>query len=143
MEIKIINNSDNPLPEYATSGSSGMDIKAYLKEDIVINPLERMMIPTGLYVSIPIGYEIQIRARSGLSIKHGITIINGVGTIDSDYRGELCVLLVNLSNDEYKIRSGDKIAQMIVAKYEKADFRIVEYLDDTERSEGGFGHSGY
>lgn len=143
MEIKIINNSDNPLPEYATSGSSGMDIKAYLKEDIVIKPLERMMIPTGLYVSIPIGYEIQIRARSGLSIKHGITIINGVGTIDSDYRGELCVLLVNLSNDEYKIRSGDKIAQMIVAKYEKADFRIVEYLDDTERSEGGFGHSGY
>ena len=143
MEIKIINNSDNPLPEYATSGSSGMDIKAYLKEDIVIKPLERLMIPTGLYVSIPIGYEIQIRARSGLSIKHGITIINGVGTIDSDYRGELCVLLVNLSNDEYKIRSGDKIAQMIVAKYEKADFRIVEYLDDTERSEGGFGHSGY
>ena len=143
MKIEIINKSNNDMPKYATKGSSGLDLMAYLEEDITLKPLERKIIPTGLSISIPEGYEVQIRARSGMSIKHGITVINGIGTIDSDYRGELGVLLVNLSNEDYTISSGDKIAQMVLCKYEVVEFIEVEELDDTKRSSGGFGHSGY
>ncbi|WP_099203194.1 dUTP diphosphatase [Miniphocaeibacter massiliensis] len=143
MKVKIINKSNNPMPEYATIGSSGMDIKAFLDKDITLKPLERKMIPTGLYISIPIGYEIQVRARSGMSIKHGITLVNAVGTIDSDYRGEIGVLAINLSNKEYTIKTGDKIAQMILAKYEIIEFEEVDNLDETDRNTGGFGHTGY
>lgn len=143
MKIEIINKSNNEMPKYATKGSSGLDLMAYTDEDITLKPLERKIIPTGLSISIPEGYEVQIRARSGMSIKHGITVINGIGTIDSDYRGELGVLLVNLSNEEYTIKSGDKIAQMVLCKYEVVEFVEVEELDDTKRSSGGFGHSGY
>lgn len=143
MEIKIINKSNNSLPEYATLGSSGLDLKAYLDKPLTLKPLERKIIPTGLYMSIPVGYEVQIRARSGMAIKHGITVINGIGTIDSDYRGEIGVLLVNLSNENYSINSGDKIAQMILSKYEQVEFELVENLDNTERNAGGFGHTGY
>ncbi|HHX71022.1 MAG: dUTP diphosphatase [Miniphocaeibacter sp.] len=143
MKIKIINKSNNTLPEYATLGSSGLDLKAYLQEPLTLKPLERKIIPTGLYISIPVGYEVQVRARSGMAIKHGITVINGIGTIDSDYRGEIGVLLVNLSNEDYTINSGDKIAQMVLSKYEQVEFELVESLDDTERNAGGFGHTGY
>ncbi|MDY6065078.1 MAG: dUTP diphosphatase [Finegoldia sp.] len=143
MKVNIINKSNNPLPTYATEGSSGMDLMAYLDSDINLKPLERKIIPTGLYISIPDGYEVQIRPRSGLSIKHGITLVNCVGTIDSDYRGELKLPIINLSNEDYTIRSGDRIAQMILSKYENVEFIEVESLDSTERNDGGFGHSGY
>lgn len=143
MKIKLINKSNNPIPKYATIGSSGMDLMAYVNKPINLKPLERKIISTGIYMSIPEGYEIQVRARSGMSIKHGITVINGIGTIDSDYRGEIGVLLVNLSNEEYTIQNGDKIAQMVVSKYEKAEFEEVNSLDETERNSGGFGHTGY
>lgn len=143
MDLKIINNSKNKLPSYATLGSSGFDLMANLEEDLVVKPLERVAVPTGLFMEIPIGYEGQIRARSGMSFKHGICMANGVGTIDSDYRGEIKVLIVNISNENYTIKSGDRIAQMIIAKYERVDFVEVTELDDTTRSEGGFGHTGY
>ena len=144
MEVKIINKSNNELPKYETIGSAGMDIRAYLPDgNIVLKPLERKIIPTGLYVSIPEGYEIQIRARSGLALKHGLSLPNGIGTIDSDYRGELGVILVNLSNEDYTIKSGEKIAQMVLAKYEKIEFKITNELDETQRGEGGYGHTGY
>ncbi|QQK07624.1 dUTP diphosphatase [Miniphocaeibacter halophilus] len=143
MKIKIINKSNNSLPEYATLGSAGLDLQAYLPEPLTLKSLERKIIPTGLYMSIPVGYEVQVRARSGMAIKHGITVINGIGTIDSDYRGEIGVLLVNLSKDDYTINSGDKIAQMILSKYEQVEFELVENLDNTERNAGGFGHTGY
>lgn len=143
MELKIINKSKNKLPNYATIGSSGFDLMANLDEEIVIKPLERVAVPTGLFMEIPIGFEGQIRARSGMSFKHGICMANGVGTIDSDYRGEIKVLLVNISNEAYTIKNGDRIAQMIIAKYERANFVEVEALSDTSRDEGGFGHTGY
>lgn len=143
MNLKIINKSKNKLPSYATLGSSGFDLMANLEEDLVVKPLERVAVPTGLFMEIPIGYEGQIRARSGMSFKHGICMANGVGTIDSDYRGEIKVLIVNISNENYTIKSGDRIAQMIIAKYERVDFVEVTELDDTTRSEGGFGHTGY
>ncbi len=143
MKVKIINKSDNPMPEYATIGSSGMDIRAFLKKDITLGSLERKIIPTGLYVSIPVGYEIQVRARSGMSIKHGITLVNAIGTIDSDYRGEIGLLAINLSSEEYTIKTGDKIAQMVLAKYENIEFEEVDNLDETKRDSGGFGHTGY
>lgn len=143
MKIKIINKSDNPLPNYSTIGSSGMDLRAFIDKDIILKPLERQLIPTGLFIAIPEGYEVQIRPRSGLSIKHGITLINCVGTIDSDYRGELQIPIVNLSNKEYKISSGDRICQMVLQKYEKISFDEVEVLDETYRNDGGFGHTGY
>lgn len=143
MKIKIINKSDNPLPNYSTIGSSGMDLRAFIDKDIILKPLERQLIPTGLFIAIPEGYEVQIRPRSGLSIKHGITLINCVGTIDSDYRGELQIPIVNLSNKEYKISSGDRICQMVLQKYEKISFDEVEVLDETDRNDGGFGHTGY
>lgn len=137
VKIKIINKSDNPLPEYATSGSSGMDLRAFLKEDLIIKPLERVVIPTGLYVEIPDGYEIQIRARSGLALKHGLSLSNGIGTIDSDYRGELGVIIINLSKEGYTVKSGDKIAQMVLSKYEKIQLEQVDVLDESKRGSGG------
>lgn len=143
VKIKIINKSDNPLPEYATSGSSGMDLRAFLKEDLIIKPLERVVIPTGLYVEIPDGYEIQIRARSGLALKHGLSLSNGIGTIDSDYRGELGVIIINLSKEGYTVKSGDKIAQMVLSKYEKIQLEQVDVLDESKRGSGGYGHTGY
>lgn len=138
VKIKIINKSDNPLPEYATSGSSGMDLRAFLKEDLIIKPLERVVIPTGLYVEIPDGYEIQIRARSGLALKHGLSLPNGIGTIDSDYRGELGVIIINLSKEGYTVKSGDKIAQMVLSKYEKIQLEQVDVLDESKRGSGGY-----
>ncbi|EGL38792.1 dUTP diphosphatase [Parvimonas sp. oral taxon 110 str. F0139] len=143
MEIKIINKSKNENPSYATDGSSGFDLRANLDEDLIIKPMQRIAVPTGIYIEIPLGYEGQIRARSGMSLKHGITMANGVGTIDSDYRGELKVLIVNISNQDYVIKNNDRIAQMIITKYERVDFKLVEELSDTDRNNGGFGHTGY
>lgn len=143
MDIKIINKSKNENPSYATKGASGFDLRANLDEDLIIKPFERIAVPTGLFIEIPMGYEGQIRARSGMSLKYGITMANGVGTIDSDYRGEIKVLIVNISDKEYVIKNNDRIAQMIIAKYEKVDFKLVEELSDTDRDEGGFGHTGY
>ena len=142
INIKIVNTSANPLPQYATKGSSGMDIRASLDIPVRLQPLERTMIPTGLFVEIPNGYEIQIRPRSGLAIKQGITCLNTPGTIDSDYRGEIKIILINLSSGEQVINHGDRIAQMIIQKVEKGEFEQVEILNETERAEGGFGHTG-
>ena len=142
INIKIVNTSANPLPQYATKGSSGMDIRASLDIPVTLQPLERTLIPTGLFVEIPNGYEIQIRPRSGLAIKQGITCLNTPGTIDSDYRGEIKIVLINLSSEEQVINQGDRIAQMIVQKTEKAEFEQVEFLNETERAAGGFGHTG-
>ena len=142
VNIKIVNTSANPLPQYATKGSSGMDIRASLDIPVRLQPLERTMIPTGLFVEIPNGYEIQIRPRSGLAIKQGITCLNTPGTIDSDYRGEIKIILINLSSEEQVINHGDRIAQMIVQRTERAAFEQVEFLNETERAAGGFGHTG-
>lgn len=142
IEIKIINKSDNSLPEYATSGSSGMDIKAHLSDVVTIKPMERILIPTGLFLEIPDGYEAQIRPRSGLAIKNGITCLNTPGTIDADYRGEIKVILINLSSEEQVIRHGDRIAQMVFQKVEKAVWLKTQEINVTERNEGGFGHTG-
>jgi dUTP pyrophosphatase len=142
IEIKIINHSTNPLPAYATSGSSGMDIRANLEEPRTVGSLERVLIPTGLFIEIPDGYEAQIRPRSGLAIRQGITCLNSPGTIDSDYRGEIKIILINLSGDEQVIQHGDRIAQLIIQKVEKGIFTEVKELDITDRNEGGFGHTG-
>lgn len=142
MKIKIVNNGTQPLPQYATSGSAGMDLRANIENPILIKPLDRKLIPTGLHVALPEGYEAQIRPRSGLAIKHGITCLNTPGTIDSDYRGDIGVILVNLSNEDYVVQPGERIAQMVINKYEQAEFKLVETLDETERGEGGFGHTG-
>ena len=142
VQIKIVNVSDNPLPHYATKGSSGMDVRASLNAPVKIQPLERTLVPTGLFIAIPNGYEVQIRPRSGLAIKQGITCLNTPGTIDSDYRGEIKIILINLSSEEQVIHSGDRIAQMIIQKVEKAEFEQVEILNETERAGGGFGHTG-
>lgn len=142
IQIKIVNVSDNPLPQYATKGSSGMDIRASLSIPIVLKPLERTLVPTGLFVEIPAGYEIQIRPRSGLAIKQGITCLNTPGTIDSDYRGEIKIILINLSSEEQIIHHGDRIAQMIIQRTERAELVQVEILNETERADGGFGHTG-
>jgi dUTP pyrophosphatase len=142
IQIKIINTSANPLPQYATTGSSGMDVRASLDIPVTLQPLERTLIPTGLFVEIPGGYEIQIRPRSGLAVKQGITCLNTPGTIDSDYRGEIKIILINLSSEEQVINPGDRIAQMIVQKIERAEFEQVEILNETERAAGGFGHTG-
>lgn len=142
IEIKIINKSDNSLPEYATSGSSGMDIKAHLSDVVTIKPMERILIPTGLFLEIPDGYEAQIRPRSGLAIKNGITCLNTPGTIDADYRGEIKIILINLSLEEQVIRHGDRIAQMVFQKVEKAVWLKTKEINVTERNEGGFGHTG-
>lgn len=142
IEIKIINTSSNDLPAYATSGSSGMDIRANLETEQILKPLERALVPTGLFMEIPVGYEVQIRPRSGMAIKHGITCLNTPGTIDADYRGEIKVILINLSNENQVIHHGDRIAQMVVQKIEIAAWKQVEELEVTERNAGGFGHTG-
>ncbi|MFR9278359.1 MAG: dUTP diphosphatase [Ezakiella coagulans] len=142
MEVKIINKSNNALPEYQTSGAAGMDIRAFVPSDIKIKPGEVKLVPTGLYLEIPKGYEIQVRARSGLALKNSIGVANGIGTIDSDYRGELCVILVNFGQNEFVVKNGDRIAQMVLNKYEPIEFVVYEELSSTERGEGGFGSSG-
>ncbi len=142
MKIKIVNKSGHPLPAYETGMSAGMDVRANLSEKMIINPGERKLIPTGLYIALPEGYEAQIRPRSGLAIKHGITVLNAPGTIDADYRGEIKVILINLSQEPFTIEDGDRIAQMIINKVEKAEWEPVEVLDETERGAGGFGHTG-
>lgn len=143
MKVKIVNKSDFPTPDYKTSGSSGIDLQANIEGPIILKPLEPRLIPTGIYVSIPEGYEGQVRARSGLALKHGIALANGVGTIDSDYRGEIGTILVNLSKKDYIINRGDRIAQLVFIKYEKVEFEEVDTLDNTIRGQGGFGHTGY
>ena len=142
MKIKIINNSKHELPKYATSGSAGMDLRANITEPITLAPGERVLIPTGLHIALPIGYEAQIRPRSGLAIKFGITCLNTPGTIDSDYRGDIGVELINHSHEPFVINDGDRIAQMIIAQYEQAEWDEVNELDETERADGGYGHSG-
>ncbi|HVZ96714.1 MAG TPA: dUTP diphosphatase [Chitinophagaceae bacterium] len=140
--IKIINKSGNALPEYATSGAAGMDIRAHLPEPVVLQPLQRAMIPTGIFMEIPAGYEVQVRPRSGLAHKHGITCLNAPGTVDSDYRGELKVILINLSSEVQTIYNSERIAQLVVSKVERAQWYEVEQLETTMRGEGGFGHTG-
>lgn len=142
MQIRIINRSRHKLPEFATSLSAGMDIRANLDTPIVLHPMERSLVPTGLYISLPAGFEAQIRPRSGLALKKGITVLNAPGTIDADYRGEIGVILINLSNEDFTIDDGERIAQMIVTRHERVEWEPVEFLDDTERGSGGFGHSG-
>ena len=142
MLVKIINHSNNTLPAYETIDSAGMDIRANLQEPITLKPLQRMLIPTGLHIALPSGYEAQIRPRSGMAIKHGITVLNTPGTIDADYRGEIKVILGNLSDADFTINHGDRIAQMVIAKHETISWQCVEVLDNTERGEGGFGHTG-
>lgn len=142
MQIKVINRGRQPLPAYATEQSAGMDLRANIEEPIVLKPMERRLIPTGLYMALPQGFEAQIRPRSGLAFKKGITVLNSPGTIDSDYRGELMVLLINLSTEEFIVNDGERIAQMVIARHEVAEFQVVEELDDTERGAGGYGHTG-
>lgn len=142
MKVKIVNHSAFETPFYATEKSAGMDLKANITEPIVLRPLERAMIPTGIFIALPDGTEAQIRPRSGLAAKHGISVLNSPGTIDADYRGEIKVILVNLSNDEFSINPGERIAQMVVARYEKVEWDEVELLDETERGTGGFGSTG-
>ena len=142
LSVKIINKSHHPLPAYSTACSAGMDLRANLEESIVLRPLQRVLIPTGLFMALPEGYEAQVRPRSGLALKHGITVLNTPGTIDADYRGEIGVILVNLSQDDFVVNDGERIAQLVVARYEQAELVAVEALDETVRGEGGFGHSG-
>ncbi|MBE6081703.1 MAG: dUTP diphosphatase [Tissierellaceae bacterium] len=142
MKVKIVNKSTLPIPEYKTQNSSGVDLYANIEGEIVIKSLERKLIPTGIYVEIPEGYEGQIRARSGLALNHGITLTNGIGTVDSDYRGEIKVLLINLGKENYTIKRGDRIAQLVLIKYEKILFEEVDEIEETYRGTGGFGHTG-
>lgn len=142
MKIKIINKSKHPLPQYQTQGSSGMDLRANVDEKIILKSLERTLVPTGIYIELPQGYEAQIRARSGLALKKGLSLPNGIGTIDSDYRGELKIIFVNLGKEDIEINDGDRIAQMVIMKIERPEIEEVEILGDTERSKGGFGHTG-
>lgn len=142
MKIQIINKSKHPLPQYATIHSAGMDIRANLSEPIVLKPMERCLVPTGLYIALPHGYEAQMRPRSGLALKRGITLLNTPGTIDADYRGEIGIILINLSAEDFAIEDGERIAQMVIARYEQAEWQEVEILDETERGSGGFGHTG-
>lgn len=142
MKIKIINRSKHPLPEYATAASAGMDLRANLDQPVLLKPMERQLIPTGLFMELPVGFEAQIRPRSGLAFKHGITVLNSPGTIDADYRGEIKVILVNLSSDSFTINDGERVAQMVIAKHEQAEWLTVEELVETQRGEGGFGHTG-
>ena len=142
MKIKIVNLSHHNLPQYATSLSAGLDLRANLDEPITLRPLERRLIPTGLRIALPAGYEAQVRPRSGLALKSGIGVLNSPGTIDADYRGEIGVILVNLSSSDFVVNDGDRIAQMVIARHERAEWLEVDALDETERGEGGFGHSG-
>lgn len=142
MNVRIINRSHHPLPAYATALSAGMDLRANLDTPITLRPLERCLVPTGLFIALPQGYEAQVRPRSGLALKKGITVLNTPGTIDADYRGEIGVILVNLSNEDFLINDGERIAQMVVARHETVEWEAVETLDETERGAGGFGHTG-
>ena len=142
IQINIINKGHQPLPAYATPQSAGMDLRANIDADIILKPMQRHLVPTGLHIALPVGYEAQIRPRSGLALKHGITVLNSPGTVDSDYRGEVMVLLVNLSDTDFVIRDGERIAQMVVARHEQVEFQLVTSLDETERGEGGYGHTG-
>lgn len=142
IKVEVINKSGNALPQYATALSAGLDIRADVEAPIVLQPLERIAVPTGLYIALPEGYEAQMRPRSGLALKHGITLLNTPGTIDADYRGEIKVILANLSNKPFTIESGERICQMVVAKHEQVEWELVEYLEETERGAGGFGHTG-
>ena len=142
MQVKIINRSNHPLPAYATALSAGMDLRANLTEPITLQPLQRCLVPTGLYIALPPGYEAQVRPRSGLALKKGITVLNSPGTVDADYRGEICVILVNLSSESFVIEDGERIAQMVIASHVQAEWHEVETLDETERGAGGFGHTG-
>jgi dUTP pyrophosphatase len=142
MKIRIINRSKHNLPEYRTGLSAGMDLSANIDKPIILKPLERTIVPTGLFIELPVGYEAQIRPRSGLAIKNGITVLNTPGTIDADYRGEICVIIINLSERDYIIKDGERICQMIISKHERVEWEKVELLNDTERGNGGFGHTG-
>jgi len=142
MEIQVINKSKHPLPKYETKLSAGVDIRANISEPITLEPLQRCLVPTGLYIAVPPGCEAQIRPRSGLAIKKGITVLNSPGTIDADYRGEVCIILVNLSSEAFVIEDGERIAQMVIARHEQAEWQLVTTLDETERGAGGFGHTG-
>lgn len=142
MQVKIVNRSPYPLPAYATALSAGLDLKANLEQPLVLGSLERAIVPTGLYIALPAGYEAQVRPRSGLAAKHGITVLNSPGTIDADYRGEVCVILVNLSREPFEIVPGERIAQLVVASFEQVQWEAVEVLDDTVRGAGGFGSTG-
>ena len=142
IQVKVINKGKQPLPQYATAQSAGMDLRANTTEPFTLNPLERKLVPTGLFIALSEGYEAQVRPRSGLALKHGITVLNTPGTIDADYRGEIGVVLVNLSNEPFTVEPGERIAQMVIAKHEQANFLVVEELDETERGAGGYGHTG-
>ena len=142
LKVKINNRGRQPLPTYATALSAGMDLRANIEEDITLLPLQRQLVPTGLHIPLPEGYEAQIRPRSGLALKHGITVLNTPGTVDADYRGEIMVLLVNFSNEPFTVKDGERIAQMVIAKHEKVDLELVDTLDETERGAGGYGHTG-
>lgn len=142
VKIKVVNTGHQPLPAYATPQSAGLDLRANIEAPITLHPLERRLVPTGLHIALPDGYEAQVRPRSGLALKHGITVLNTPGTVDADYRGEIMVLLVNFSNEDFVVKDGERIAQMVIAQYAKATFESVEVLDETERGEGGYGHTG-
>ncbi len=142
MKINVVNRGHQPLPAYATEQSAGMDLRANIDQPVVLRPMERRLIPTGLHIALPQGYEAQVRPRSGLALKHGITVLNAPGTIDADYRGEVGVVLINLSQEDFLVNDGERIAQMVIARYEKAELTEVECLDETERGEGGYGHTG-
>jgi dUTP pyrophosphatase len=142
IQVKVVNKGHQPLPAYATPQSAGMDLRANIDEPITLRPMERRLIPTGLHIALPAGYEAQVRPRSGLALKHGITVLNTPGTIDADYRGEVGVLLINLSQEDFVIEDGERIAQMVIARHEQGEFVVVEELDETERGAGGYGHTG-
>ena len=142
IKIKVVNRGHQQLPAYATPQSAGMDLRANLDAPIMLHPMERRLIPTGLHIALPEGYEAQVRPRSGLALKHGLTVLNTPGTIDADYRGEIGVVLINLSQEDFVINDGERIAQMVIARHEQGDFVVVEELDETERGEGGYGHTG-
>lgn len=142
MKVQLINKSKHALPSYATEASAGMDLRANLTESVSLAPMQRCLIPTGLYIALPVGFEAQVRPRSGLALKKGITVLNSPGTIDADYRGEICIILINLSSETFIIEDGERIAQMVIARHEQAAWQEVEVLDETERGAGGFGHTG-
>ena len=142
IEVKVVNRGHQPLPQYATAQSAGMDLRANIDESIVLRPLERRLIPTGLFIALPEGYEAQVRPRSGLALKYGLTVLNAPGTIDADYRGEIGVVLVNLSDKDFVVNDGERIAQLVIARYEQAELQLVDVLDETERGAGGYGHTG-
>ena len=142
MKIRIVNKSKHELPQYATPLSAGLDLRANINAPIILRPMERCLVPTGLFIALPAGYEAQVRPRSGLALKKGITVLNSPGTIDADYRGEVCIILVNLSTEPFTIEDGERVAQMVIARHEQAEWEVTDALDETERGEGGFGHSG-